>query len=92
MKLNIGSVGHEEAAVKLTEGKASLMIRSDSQVYTFYVKTEKEEICLGRGISKYLSSEVSGGFTGVVLRLYAQGGNTVGFKKISLRYIKGSEI
>ena len=92
LKLNVGNIGHEQASIRLTEGKATLIIRSDSQVYTFCVKTEKEEIELGRGLSKYLSSEVSGGFTGVILGLYAQGGNTVGFENFSLRYIKASEV
>ncbi|MCH5287198.1 MAG: family 43 glycosylhydrolase [Christensenellaceae bacterium] len=85
LKLNIGNIRHEEAAVPLPEGRATLVIRSDSQTYHFYVRTGAEEIHLGYGLSKYLSSEVSGGFTGVVLGLYAQGG-TAAFENFSADY------
>lgn len=86
LKLNIGNIRHEESAVKLSEGKATLIIRSENQIYHFYVQTETTKIHLGDGLSKYLSSEVSGGFTGVVLGLYAQGGNTAEFENFSAEY------
>lgn len=86
LKLNIGNIRHEQSIVKLSEGRATLIVRSDSQIYRFYVKTETEEIHLDDGMSKYLSSEVSGGFTGVVLGLYAQGGNTAEFENFSAEY------
>lgn len=88
LKLNIGNIRHEQAAVKLPEGRAALMIHSDNQRYDFYVKTETEKIHLGYGLSKYLSSEVSGGFTGVVLGLYAQGGNTAEFENFQIEYFE----
>lgn len=87
LKLNIGNIRHEQACVTIPAGKAALIIRSESQTYNFYVKTEAEEIYLGYGLSKYLSSEVSGGFTGVVLGLYAQGGNTAEFENFYIKYI-----
>lgn len=92
LKLNIGNIRHEQAVVKLPEGKATLIIRSDNQIYNFYVKTETEKNHLGYGMAKYLSSEVSGGFTGVVLGLYAQGGNRAEFKNFSAEYFDENEI
>ena len=86
LKLNIGNIRHEQNAVRLPRGKATLMIHSENQCYHFYVKTEAAKIHLGDGLSKYLSSEVSGGFTGVVLGLYAQGGNTAEFENFSAEY------
>lgn len=74
LKLNIGGIKHIQNTVPLTSGRARLIIRSDSMNYYFYVSENGGEICLGCGQSKYLSSEVSGGFTGVVLGLYAVGG------------------
>ena len=48
--------------------------------------SEKDgEICLGSGQSKYLSSEVSGGFTGVVLGMYAVGGRAE-FSALDISY------
>ena len=86
LKLNIGNVKHIQNSVPLTEGKAKLIIRSDSQVYNFYVSENGKESHLGCGLSKYLSSEVAGGFTGVVLGLYAQGSNKAVFENFRAEY------
>ena len=86
LKLNIGNVKHIENFVPLTGGKAKLIIRSDSQIYRFFANDGEKEIPLGYGHSKYLSSEVAGGFTGVVLGLYAQGNNTAVFENFKIEY------
>lgn len=86
LKLNIGNVKHIQAAVPLKEGKARLIVRSDSVSYNFFVSESGNETHLGYGNSKYLSSEVSGGFTGVVLGLYAQGDNTAVFENLKIEY------
>ena len=39
--------------------------------YEFYVMDGTKEVFLGKSQAKYLSSEVAGGFTGVVMGLYA---------------------
>ena len=46
---------------------------------------------LGYGSAKYLSSEVSGGFTGVVLGLYAIGNNTAEFTDFTINYTDSNE-
>lgn len=74
LKMNIGSIKHTESEVKLSSDSAKLIIRADSQIYKFYVNDNGKETGLGYGFSKYLSSEVSGGFTGVMLGLFAVGG------------------
>ena len=86
LKLNIGNVKHVQAVIPLKEGKAQLIVRSDSVSYNFFVSESGNETHLGYGNSKYLSSEVSGGFTGVVLGLYAQGNNTAVFENLKIEY------
>lgn len=85
LKMNIGSIKNTENIVKLPSDNAKLIIRSDSQIYRFYVDDGSNEIGLGYGFSKYLSSEVSGGFTGVMLGLYAVGG-TSSFSGLKIEY------
>lgn len=72
-RLNIGDV---KSVVKVIERQqenhASLLIRADHENYRFYLIEESGEIFLGSAQTKYLSSEVAGGFTGVVIGLYAQ--------------------
>ncbi len=84
LRLNIGGIKHIQAAVPIPEGKATLKISADNLFYRFSVG----DTFLGMGQSKYLTSEVSGGFTGVVIGLYAVGGNTAEFERFSIDYKK----
>ena len=71
LKLNIGGIKHIQNIVSLKDNKACLIIKSCNFGYSFSVKADSEEIELGFGDSKYLSSEVAEGFTGVITALYA---------------------
>lgn len=84
LRLNIGGIKHIQTAVPVPEGKAALKISADNLFYRFLVN----DTFLGMGQSKYLTSEVSGGFTGVVIGLYAVGNNTAEFENFSLDYKK----
>lgn len=86
LRLNIGGVRHEQAVLPTAEGKAKLIIHADSLKYEFFVEQNGIRTMLGIGRSKYLSSEVCGGFTGVMLGLYAVGKNTAEFSDLRLEY------
>ena len=81
LKLNIGDVKYEKTAVPVTCNKVSdeahngtrLIIRSDAINYHFYYCENGREVSLGSAQTRYLSSEVAGGFTGAALGLYSQG-------------------
>ena len=85
-KLNIGSIKHIEKKIRLQSDYTRLIVRSDNFSYSFFVSQNSEETRLGSGLSKYLSSEVSEGFTGVMLGLYAVGDGQAVFKKLEVRY------
>jgi len=71
-RLNIGDIKSVVKAVDLKNtNNASLAIHATNDCYSFFVKTEEKEIHLGTAKTKYLSSEVAGGFTGVIIGLYA---------------------
>lgn len=74
LRLNIGGIHHVENSVVLSGNTAVLRIKADHFRYHFFVVSEGQEIYLGSGETKYLSSEVAEGFTGVILALYAVGG------------------
>ena len=74
-KLNIGDIKHIQNTVSLDGGTVTLKLYMNNNAYSFAVVTENGEISLGSAQAKYLTSEVSGGFTGVVLGLYAVGGS-----------------
>lgn len=85
LKLNIGGIKHQAAAIPIETGGARLIVRSDNFGYTFLAEIGGEEKMLGWGDAKYLSSEVCEGFTGVMIGLYAVGG-TAEFKNFKCEY------
>ncbi len=86
LRLNIGGIKHVQNKVTLNGGSGELMIRGESQEYKFYLSNGNEEVYLGSGRAKYLSSEVSEGFTGVVIGLYAVGENRAEFSTFQIIY------
>lgn len=89
LRLNIGGIKHIQNTLSIDSDNAVLIIRADRYNYNFFVKTENGEHYLGSGVGKYLTSEVSGGFTGVVLGLYAVGNNTAEFSEFKCEYSEG---
>ena len=87
LKLNIGGIKHIQAAIPISSGRARLRIKGDNLLYKFFVG----DTGLGCGQTKYLSSEVSGGFTGVVIGLYAAGDNAAEFENFGIEYSSSAE-
>ena len=91
LKLNIGDIKHQQAVIPVTQNKASFKIRSNAVNYTFFYCDGEKENNLGSAQAKYLSTEVTGTFTGVVLGLYSQGGSGDLFNEFSMFECKFSE-
>lgn len=85
LKLNIGGIKHLQSTEKLSGDSAELIIRADSFGYSFFVRRSGTETQLGYGSSKYLTSEVAEGFTGVMTGLFAVNG-TAEFTNFSVKY------
>ncbi|MFE6078426.1 glycoside hydrolase family 43 protein [Paenibacillus sp. NPDC057886] len=88
-RLNIGDIKSIENEVELgNEHHATLVIRSSHERYSFLIHADGKEILLGTAQTRYLSSEVAGGFTGVLIGLYASGeGSVAEFSKFKCDYI-----
>ncbi|MFP4975485.1 glycoside hydrolase family 43 protein [Paenibacillus sp. CN-4] len=89
-RLNIGDIKSVEKTLGLgSSNHAALVIKSSPTHYHFYVQTEGTETMLGSAQTRYLSSEVAGGFTGVMIGLYATGdglGPNAEFTRFSCEY------
>lgn len=84
--LHIGDAECEKCRIALADNqKATLIIKSDACNYHYYVKDGEKTVYLASARTKYLSSEVSSGFTGVVLGLYAVEGKAC-FENFCCRY------
>ena len=86
VRLRIGDVSHIQAAVPLEGGEAALTVRMDAQRYHFALTTEAGETPLCSAQTRYLSTEVATGFTGVLMGIYAQGENQAEFTDFACRY------
>lgn len=85
LKLNIGGIKHTETKIPISGGKAVITVTANSYGYNFSVTDKENTHYLGTGQAKYLTSEVSGGFTGVMTALYAIGG-TAEFTDFKCKY------
>lgn len=82
VKLNIGDIKHEQATFSLPDNSVQIGISFDSHGYSFSANGEY----LARASTRYLSSEVAGGFTGVILAMYAQGNGSAEFDGLEITY------
>lgn len=76
--ISIGGISKVIGCAPLKSRGTMLRIAGSNSCYRFYALTSEGEVCLGSAMAKYLSSEVSGGFTGTVLAMYVQGENSTG--------------
>lgn len=69
----IGSLIVDENQVNINCSNIKLTIKANSDIYSFYYATgnEKKAKIIGEGETRYLSTEVAKGFTGVYFGLYA---------------------
>lgn len=74
VRLNIGEIKHIQSVYSPVDGNsARFVIRFDNLRYYFAIDCGGKEIELTSAQTRYLSTEVSGGFTGVLFGLYAVG-------------------
>ncbi|MBR1749333.1 MAG: family 43 glycosylhydrolase [Ruminococcus sp.] len=88
LRLNIGGIKHIQNAIPIQGDSARVCISGDSLNYCFMLMDKggtAEPQVLGMGGAKYISSEVSGGFTGAMIGLYAVGGKAE-FSDFYLKY------
>lgn len=86
VRLVIGDICHIQASRLLRDANANIRVHMDAQRYHFYWETEQGSELLCTAQTRYLSTEVATGFTGVLMGLYATGDNTAEFTDFSCQY------
>ncbi|MDO4864601.1 MAG: family 43 glycosylhydrolase [Ruminococcus sp.] len=87
LRLTIGSSQYIRNSAKLSGSAAKLRVGFGNYSYSFSVVDGGTVHDFGSMETRYLSSEVAGGFTGVVFGLYAVGdGGTGEFSEFELKY------
>lgn len=75
LRFKIGDLEHIAASVPVDSNNVKLIMRSDIYHYKFGYEKDGKYVEIGKMNTKYLSKEVAGGFTGVVIGLYAVSDN-----------------
>ena len=76
----MGELAHSAKEMTLKDNKAYLRISSDGGYYYMQASADGKTFeTLAKMDFRYLSTEVIGGFTGVMLGVFAQGISTTGF-------------
>lgn len=77
VRKSIGDLSAVVARENLADGDVTLRIEADADQYHFSYATANEAFqTLASGMTRYLTSEVAGGFTGVYIGMYATGNGT----------------
>lgn len=75
VRRRIGSLTAVVASAELAPGPVALRVRATPELYTLAIQPAGgDEQVLATGETRYLSTEVAGGFTGVYFALFATGG------------------
>ncbi len=72
-RLRIGDVEQIDGHIEIPQDFARLMISCSNYVYHFSAECNGKRYDLGTAQTKFLSTEIAGNFTGVMIGLYAQG-------------------
>ena len=90
LKLNIGGIKHIQEEIPFFGDEAILKISADNLNYSFSCASSNSPdsfIELGTAMTKYLSSEVSSGFTGTMVGLYATGAVKATIRDFRCKYL-----
>ena len=76
LRYQLNELTHTEKEVILPQGKVQLRVKGSNEIYSFeYATNGKDFKELGRMNTRYISTETAGGFTGIMLGLYAISGS-----------------
>lgn len=81
LRLCIGDIKHIQKSIVLAENaeEITLRIHMEPLQYSFAMAVDGKTVDLGSAQTRYLSTEVASGFTGVMIGLYAEGDGTAKF-------------
>ena len=71
VRQTIGCISQENTKIIENNTKVSISVVADAEQYHFYLVENSERTHLTDAYTRYLSSEVAGGFTGVMIAFYA---------------------
>ena len=72
LRYQLGELEHIEKVIPVPSGKVKLQITGEAEHYIFsYAVGDSQFVEIDRMNTKYLSTETVGGFTGMVIGMYA---------------------
>ena len=72
LRYQLGELKHIEKEINIPQGKVQLQVKGNNEFYSFgYSTIENKFQEIAKMNARYLSTETAGGFTGIILGLYA---------------------
>ena len=72
LRYRLGELTHIEKEVVLPQSRVQLRIKGNNELYSFEYATDGKNFKpLGKMNTQYISTETAGGFTGIMLGMYA---------------------
>lgn len=76
LRYRLGELTHVEKEISILEGKVQLRVKGNNDIYLFEYATDGTNFReLGKMNARYISTETAGGFTGIILGMYAVSGS-----------------
>ena len=90
LRYQLNALTHTEQEIILPSDKeVQLRVKGDSELYTFQYATDGRNFReVGRMNTRYISTETAGGFTGIMLGLYAVSGSEASKAVADFGYVK----
>lgn len=72
LRYQLGELKHIEKEINIPQGKVQLQVKGNNEFYSFGYSTAGNKFQeIAKMNTRYLSTETAGGFTGIILGLYA---------------------
>ena len=76
LRYRLGELTHIEKEVILPQSRVQLRVKGNNELYSFEYATDGKNFkSLGKMNTQYISTETAGGFTGIMLGMYATSAN-----------------
>ena len=93
LRYRLGEMTHIEKEITLPKNEVQLRVKGNKDSYSFEYATDGKSFKeLGRMNACYISTETAGGFTGIMLGMYASSGSNISKAYAEFGYFDYSEL
>lgn len=89
LRYTLDSLNQIMTQMPLPDGAIELIVKGNKKIYSFYYKTSNgKDVEIGKLNTRFLGTEVSGGYNGVIIGLYATGNGSLALANADFDWFK----